>query len=174
MKWVIFTGTWRLTNKEVENDVRNAVRNCISNGYGVVTGGATGVDYFAMDECVKNSYFNKLRIFIPADVDHYINDYYKNWCHEPITKDDILNLKNILLKIQEVNPASLLEIKHDGGDIIQDHYNERHNLEIIFSADEVYAFQVNNSTGTGDTINKARASGLPITLHKQYIIEDTK
>jgi len=39
MKWVIFTGTWRLTNKEVEEDVRSAVRDCISNGYGIVTGG---------------------------------------------------------------------------------------------------------------------------------------
>ena len=39
MKWIIFTGTWRLTNKEVEEDVRNAVRECISHGYGIVTGG---------------------------------------------------------------------------------------------------------------------------------------
>ena len=127
-----------------------------------------------MDECLKNNYAHKLRVFIPAEVDYYIKDYNKNWCQKPITKEDIENLENVLLKIQEISPASLLEIKHDGGDITQDHYNARHNQEIIFSADEVYAFQVNNSTGTGDTINKARASGLPITLHKQYTILEEK
>ena len=28
MKWVIFTGTWRLTNKEVENDVLLRYAKC--------------------------------------------------------------------------------------------------------------------------------------------------
>ncbi len=39
MKWVIFTGTWRLTNKQVEEDVRHAVREVLSRGDGIVTGG---------------------------------------------------------------------------------------------------------------------------------------
>lgn len=56
-----------------------------------------------------------------------------------------------------------------GGAITQDHYDLRHNEEVTFS-DEVYAFQVNNSTGTQDTIDKAKASGLPVTLHKKYSI----
>lgn len=169
MKWIIFTGTWRLTNSGVENDVRTAVRDCISNGYGIVTGGATGVDYFCMDECVKNNYTNKLRVFIPSDIDHYISDYHKNWCQSPITEKDISNLENVLKEIQEKNPSAVLEMKHDGGDITQDHYDIRHNEEVMFS-DEVYAFQVNNSTGTQDTIDKAKASGLIISLHKKYTI----
>jgi hypothetical protein len=37
-------------------------------------------------------------------------------------------------------------------------------------SDEVYAFQVNNSTGTQDTINKAEKAGLKISLHKKYSI----
>lgn len=169
MKWIIFTGTWRLTNSEVENDVREAVRDCISNGYGIVTGGATGVDYFCMDECVKNNYVNKLRVFIPSDINHYISDYNKNWCQSPITEKDISNLENILREIERINPSAMLEMKHDGGDITQDHYDTRHNEEVMF-ADEVYAFQVNNSTGTQDTIDKAKASGLVISLHKKYTI----
>lgn len=89
MKWIIFTGTWRLTNSNVEEDVRAAVRDSISHGYGIVTGGATGVDYFCMDEVVKNDYTHKLRVFIPSDLDHYIADYHKNWCQSPITEKDI-------------------------------------------------------------------------------------
>ncbi len=169
MKWIIFTGTWKLTNSEVEEDVRTAVRDCISHGYGIVTGGATGVDYFCMDECVKNNYTHKLRVFIPSDVDHYIADYYKNWCQSPVTEKDILTLESILREIQVMNPSGLLEMKHEGGDITQGHYDLRHNEEVMFS-DEVYAFQVNNSTGTQDTIDKAKASGLVISLHKKYTI----
>lgn len=122
-----------------------------------------------MDECSKNAYFNKIRIFLPANIDHYIEDYYKNWCQEPVTKEDIANLESLLRHIQEKNPSAMLEMKHDGGDITQDHYDVRHNEEVTF-ADEVYAFQVNNSTGTQDTIDKAIKAGLPITLHKKYSI----
>lgn len=39
MKWILFTGTWRLTNSDVEQDVRNAVREVIERGDGVLTGG---------------------------------------------------------------------------------------------------------------------------------------
>ncbi len=42
MKWVLITGTWRLTNKEVENDVRQATRKIFESGNGLVTGSATG------------------------------------------------------------------------------------------------------------------------------------
>jgi hypothetical protein len=35
MKWILFTGTWRLTSPEVENDVRQAVREIIARGDGV-------------------------------------------------------------------------------------------------------------------------------------------
>lgn len=39
MKWILVTGTWRLTNKEVEDDVRLAARKIFEEGNGLVTGG---------------------------------------------------------------------------------------------------------------------------------------
>lgn len=39
MKWILFTGTWRLTNSEVEDDVRSSVRDVLASGDGIVTGG---------------------------------------------------------------------------------------------------------------------------------------
>lgn len=42
MKWILFTGTWRLTNEEVEQDVRKAAREVIARGDGVLTGGQQG------------------------------------------------------------------------------------------------------------------------------------
>lgn len=168
MKWILFTGTWRLTNKEVEQDVQNAVREVLSRGDGIITGGATGVDYFAMEEVLRvDPDCRFLRVIIPARLDTYIDDYHTNWCHEPITKTDIDKLGLILRKIKQINPASLLEMPHTI--ITQEHYNLRDTEEVVY-ADEVYAFQVNQSTGTQDTIDKALGVGLPIVLHKKYSI----
>lgn len=168
MKWILFTGTWRLTNKEVEDDVRKAAREAIARGDGVLTGGATGVDYFAMDEVLKhNPSASHLRVIIPARLEYYIDDYFSNWCHEPITKQDIDNLAAILKKIKEVSPTSLLEMPYKK--ITQEHYNLRHDQEVLYS-DEVHAFQGNESTGTQDTINKSQKAGIPTTHHKKYKI----
>lgn len=130
MKWVLFTGTWRLTNTEVEQDVRKATREVLARGDGVLTGGATGVDYFAIDEALKhNPTATHLRVIIPALLDSYIHDYYTNWCHEPITRKDIDNLSMILKKIKEINPASLLEMPYDL--ITTDHYFLRDEQEVM-------------------------------------------
>jgi len=170
MKWIIFTGTWRLTNKEVENDVRQEARRIFEHGDGLVTGGATGVDYFAMDEFIKlNPSCTHMRIFIPAKLGHFISDYRKNWKHKPIDDVDIDNLEHLLKLIKERNPSAVFEVRKDIGDITQGDYDLRHNEEVTFS-DEVYAFQVNSSNGTGDTIRKANDAGLPIGLHKNYTI----
>ncbi len=168
MKWILFTGTWRLTNEEVERDVRKAVREVIEQGNGIVTGGATGVDYFAMDEAMKiDPNASRLKVIIPANLVSYCHDYRTNWCTPPVTKDSIDNLEKILLHIQKTNPDALIEMPYDT--ITQEHYNLRHDEEVKVS-DEVYAFQVNESTGTQDTIDKARRSDLPITVHKKYSI----
>lgn len=169
MKWILFTGTWRLTNEEVEHDVREAVRQVISSGDGIVTGGATGVDYFCIDECLKHGYEHTLRVVLPSKVDHYIADYRINWCKVPVTNEAIDALEKVLTDFQIKNPSGLLEMTHPGGDIFQHHYDDRHDIEVMFS-DEVHAFQVNNSTGTQDTIDKAKKAGVTISLHKKYSI----
>lgn len=168
MKWILFTGTWRLTNREVEQDVRNAVRDVIARGDGVLTGGATGVDYFAMDEVLKhNPTASHLRVIIPARLESYVEDYFTNWCHEPIKQNDIENLANILRHVKNINPTALLEMPYKK--ITQEHYDLRHDQEVMYS-DEVHAFQVNESTGTQDTVDKSAKAGLPTTHHKKYKI----
>lgn len=168
MKWILFTGTWRLTNEEVEKDVREAAREVLLRGDGIVTGGATGVDYFAMDEAMKMfPDASRLKVIIPAILEHYIYDYHTNWLMSPVTVETIDALEKLLKNIKEVNPGSLVEMQNTI--ITQDHYDLRHDEEVKIS-DEVYAFQVNNSTGTQDTIDKARQAGLPISVHKKYTL----
>ena len=164
--WILFTGTWRLTNEQVEKDVRNSAREVLARGDGIVTGGATGVDYFAMDEAMKlDPSCSHLRVIIPAHLSSYIRDYRTNWCIEPITSEKIDKLASLLEKIKRTNPECLIEMPNDI--ITQNHYDLRHNEEVAIS-DEVYAFQVNKSSGTQDTINKALKAGLIISLHKEY------
>lgn len=172
MKWSIFSGTWRLTNKQVENDVRQKAREIFEQGNGLVTGGATGVDYFAMNEFVKlNPECTRIRVFIPARLSHYIKDYRKNWKHHPIDDADIDNLEYLLNIIKTRNPSAVFEVRKNEGDISQAEYDLRHNEEVTFS-DEIYSFHVNESTGTSDTLAKCTAAGLPIILHKKYTISE--
>lgn len=171
MKWVIFTGTWRLTNKEIENDVRTAVRKVLARGDGIVTGGATGVDYFAISEALLiDPSASRLKVIIPTNLTNYISDYRKNWNKFPVTEENINELEKVLKQIKESRVEHLIEMPPEY-DITQEHYDLRHNEEIAVS-DEVYAFQVNNSTGTQDTINKAQVAGLKIALYKKYDIKE--
>lgn len=170
MKWVIITGTWRLTTNKVEKDVRETVRKIVSEGNGIVTGGATGVDFFAMDEYLKiDPSCKNIRTFIPARLDHYISDYHKNWCHEPVTHEDIDNLQKLLINLKLANPGSFFEARKSQGDILQTDYDERHDEEVAFS-DSLYSFRVNMSSGTSDTINKAEKAGIEIIEKKEYTI----
>ena len=168
MKWILFTGTWRLTNAHVEEDVRALAQAVLERGDGIVTGGATGVDFFAMDEALRIfPDASRLRVVIPAYLPDYIHDYLTNWLQAPVTAEDIAQIEKHLTAIRIANPAALIEMPYTI--ITQAHYDLRHDEEVRLS-DEVYAFQVNKSTGTQDTIDKARAAGLPITLHKEYTI----
>jgi len=168
MKWILFTGTWRLTDEEVERDVRAAAREVIVRGDGIITGGATGVDYFAMDEGLKAARNPRhVRAVIPAYLESYLKDYYDNWCQAPVTRADIDALGSLLRKMKAIDPINLIEMPYTT--ITQEHYNRRHDEEIKY-ASEVHAFQVNESTGTQDTIDKALRAGLPISVHKKYTI----
>ena len=125
-----------------------------------------------MDEFVKlNPSCTRIRIFIPARLDHFIDDYRKSWKHSPINDTDIDNLEYLLKLIKERNPSAVFEVRKESGDISQEEYDIRHNEEVTFS-DEIYAFQVNDSSGTSDTIEKAKKAGLPISLHKTYTIAE--
>lgn len=168
MKWILFTGTWRLTNKEVEEDVRKSVREVITHGDGIVTGGATGVDFFAMDEAlIQNPDCSRIKIVLPAFLEDYIKAVYENWCTPPITLFDIEKSTLLLRKIKNINPNSLIEIPNK---TVTEKDFDQCNTEEVKNADAVYAFQVNKSLGTQKTVDEARSAGLPIILHKEYNI----
>lgn len=75
MRWVAISGSWRTTNQEVERQVRETVREILGRGDGIITGGALGVDHFALNEGLRcNPSADRVKVFIPVEIHTYTPD----------------------------------------------------------------------------------------------------
>lgn len=163
IKWVGISGSWRKINKQIESDVRNSIRSIIKQGHGAVTGGALGVDYIATDEVLKlNPSLDLLKIFLPVKLDIYEAHYRKRADEGVITHKQAEELILQLKKVKELNPKSIIE-NTTNIEVNINTYYER-NSEVVNNSDELIAFQVNESQGTQDTIDKANKRGIPVKI----------
>lgn len=167
MKWVAVSGSWRRSNPEIVQDVRRSVASVINRGDGIVTGGALGVDYIATEEALKlNPDASRIKIIIPTPLEVYATHYRKRADEGVITLEQAEALIGMLTAVKRLREQSLVEMNHTV--LNEETYYDR-NTQVLEDADELLAFQVNNSLGTQDTIDKARNLGLVVTL-KQYTI----
>lgn len=167
MKWILFTGSRGPINAKVEEDVRSCVNQVLSENNGILTGGAIGVDYFAMDECLIRDNLSKLRVILPTKVEYFIHHHERAMLENRISKSEYLLLKNCLEDIVRKSPTSLLEMPFKK--ISKEEYYKRDEEEVKY-ADEVLAFHINDSEGTRHTVDTAISVGLKIREHKKYII----
>lgn len=161
MKWIAISGSWRIINKEVEQDVRKVVKDILARGDGIVTGGALNVDYIAIDEALKNNpTAKKIKVFLPTTLEIYARHYHKRVQEGAITERQAETLTTQLEKIKKLDLFSLIE---NTTNKIVDRcaYFER-NTEVVKAADELVAFHVNKSEGVADTIEKAKKKGIPV------------
>lgn len=141
MKWIGITGSWRISSPELQKDVRTSIAEIMQNGDGIVSGGALGVDQIATEVALKhNSEADRIKIIIPSTLEIFAAHYRNRANEEVITMEQAESLIGLLVVIK--SKGSLTE-------------------------DELLAFQVNNSAGTQDMIDKAKELGMPVTL-KQY------
>ena len=169
MKWVAISGSWRKTSKEVENDVRTFVRELVKQGNGIVTGGALNVDYFATDEVLKiDPEAKHIKVYIPVTLELYAAHYRKRAQEGVITNEQAEMLITQLEELKHRNPNALIEDKENTV-VNKDTYYER-NTDVVENSDELAAFQVNNSRGVQDTIDKARQRDMKI-YHRSYTIK---
>lgn len=163
MKWIGISGTWQLTSQEVEDDVRREVKKIINEGNGIVTGGALGVDSFATEEVIKNGMEKeRVKVCLPVRFDMYKTHYRKRADEGVITHEQAEMLIQTLETIYDANKEAIIEdVRFTVCD--KESYYAR-NGTIVDLSDELYAFQVNGSGGTGDTIEKAKSQGKEVKL----------
>ena len=165
MEWAAISGSWRTITPEVEADVRADVSRILTQGNGIVTGGALGVDYIATDEALKHDpACHQLRIILPTPLAHYAAHYFNAAGKKIISHQQSWDLIRQLGHVKRTNPAALIEMAHEACNPIT--YYDR-NTEVVKAASRLFAYQVNASAGTQDAIDKARALRLPV-LQRRY------
>lgn len=168
-KWIGISGSWRATSPEIEQEVRSVVRSIILAGNGIITGGALNVDYQATDEVLKLDRLNQIKIFLPTSLDIYAAHYRKRAQEGVITPQQAEDLIVQLTKVKQLNPRGLIE--HSTNTVADKTTYYERNLEVVNASDELLAFQINNSAGTQDTIDKANIKGIPVKVYSYTIPE---
>jgi len=170
MRWIGISGSWRKTNKEIEEKIRSIVGEIITRGDGLVSGGALGVDYIALDEALKHSAKSeRIKIFLPTTLEKYAQHYQKHARLGTITSEQVKGLVNQLTKLKQTNPKALIENSDTNftEETKKQMYYQR-NSKIIEACNELVAFRVKTEAseglGTADTIEKAQAKGIPVKL----------
>lgn len=161
MKWIAISGSWRIINKEVEQDVRKVVKYILARGDGIVTGGALNVDYIATDEALKYDLSAKrIKVFLPTTLEIYIRHYRKRAQEGVITERQAETLITQLEKIKKLDSSSLIE--NTTNKIVDRRVYFERNTEVVKAADELVAFHINKSEGVANTIEKAKKKGIPV------------
>ena len=163
MKWIGISGSRLLTSSQVEEDVRREVQIILKQGDGIVTGGALGVDSFAMDEVYISGHANsKLKVCLPTTLDIFSKHYVKRSEEGVITEEEARKLIDLLTNIKNANNMAIIE---DTRYIVCDKESYYSRNETIMNlSDMVFAFQVNGSSGTQNTIDIAKSQGKEVKL----------
>lgn len=140
-KWIGISGSWRVTNSEIENNVRAEVRKIISEGNGIVTGGVLNVDYQATDEVKKLNALDQLKIFLPVSLDLFVAHYRRRASEGVVTQKQADDVIEQLTSIKKQNSKSIIENMTETI-VDKDSYYHR-NSEVVNASDELLAFQVN-------------------------------
>ena len=176
MKWIGISGGWRKTNQEIENKVREIVRKIMKRGDGIVSGGALGVDFIALDEALKYDLkAERIKIFLPTTLEKYA-EHLKRKAREGVVKSEkVKALLNQLRKLKEINPKALIENPDTNftEETKKKMYYQR-NTKIVEASDELIAFRIktkeSEGLGTLDTINKAKEKGIPVKVF-EFILD---
>ncbi|WP_103670595.1 hypothetical protein [Pseudanabaena sp. BC1403] len=165
MKWTAIAGSWRQTNLDIESRVREEVRSLLVLGNGLVSGGALGVDFFATDEALQAGVdASRLKIIIPSTLEIY-SAHYLNRASEGVINHK--QAESLILQLEMVRAMGCL-VEGIAQVIDKEAYFNR-ITQIIDIADELIAFQINDSEGTQDTIDKARNKGIGVKVFSYRI-----
>lgn len=167
MRWTGITGSWRKSCPELVEDLIREVTRELKAGKGIVTGGALGVDYLATELALEHQPDgSQIKVLLPTTLNTYVAHYRKRAGEDVITNQQA---DDLIRQLETINQLGSLVENHKQSSINQRTYYLR-NTEVVNACDELLAFQVNQSAGTQDTIDKAREQGKPVRLFT-YIVD---
>lgn len=167
------SGSWQKINNEVVRDTSHIVRYILSQGKGIITGGALGVDYIATHTVLTEGIpKEQLRIVLPVDLDtymkHFINSIQRADRLDGIDSTQARKLIKQLDKIRSdysdiifgkthFNGERFLESGKAGDRYRKSAYHFRNGL-VGYGCDGLVAFWVDSSEGVQDIIDKVSSA----------------
>ena len=130
--------------------MRREVTAALGAGKSIVTGGALGVDYWATETALSIDPA-RLKVILPTSLASYAA-HYRRRAVEGVRQ------------LEAVAQAGGLVEHPERPQVVDVTTYYLRNQDVVDVADELLAFQVNASGGTQDTVNRARAKGIPVVV----------
>lgn len=160
MTWVGVSGSWRHAPPGLPDAVRREVTAALAAGKSIVTGGALGVDYWATETALSIDPA-RLKVILPTSLATYAAHYRRRAAEGVISTRQAEDLIRQLQTVAQV--GSLVEHPERPQVVDVTTYYLR-NQDVVDVADELLAFQVDASSGTQDTVDRARLKGIPLAV----------
>jgi uncharacterized phage-like protein YoqJ len=160
MTWVGVSGSWRYAPPGLEDAVRREVAAALAAGKSVVTGGALGVDYWATETALSIDPA-RLKVVLPTSFTTYAAHYRRRATEGVISAQQA---EKLISQLETVAQAGGLVEHPERPQVVDVTTYYLRNQDVIDVADELLAFQVNASSGTQDTVDKARMKGILVTV----------
>ena len=180
--WIGISGSWRITNHEVIEDVTEVTRQIMNRGYGIITGGALGVDYLTTRVVLEEGDpENKLRIVLPLPKQLYTENFRVAERDNKIHPSQAHALINQIETIEKKYPKVLfdnIEVSHQDHDqflsslrLRERKYTDRNSL-VSYACNGLVGFCVNDSDGVLNTLSSAKIMNKEFFLYPYDIDEN--
>lgn len=162
MEWLAVVGS-RYTTPKMRRDIGRYVTQKIADGYGIVSGGGTGVDTYAVQIALELEIDpRRVRVFLPATVDRYSDELRQRALEGKCKSDDAEETIRQLHSLASHTLGTVL-YPEDVETIDARAFHAR-NRRIVSYADELVAFRLGQSRGTTYSIDRARQKGIQVQV----------
>jgi hypothetical protein len=158
--WVGVSGSWRYALPELREAVRKEVAAALAAGKSIVTGGALGTDYWATEIALSIDPA-RLKVILPTSLVTYAAHYRRRATEGVISTQQA---EDLIRQLEAVAQAGGLMEHPERPQVVDIITYYLRNQDVVDTADELLAFQVNASAGTQDTVDKAQVKGIPVAV----------
>jgi hypothetical protein len=160
MTWVGVSGSWRYAPPGLSDVVHREVAAALQAGKSIVTGGVLGVDFWATETALDIDPA-RLKVILPTSLATYAAPYRQRAAERVISAEQA---EDLVRQLEVVASAGGLVEHPERPQVVNVTTYYLRNQDVVDMADELLVFQVNASSGTQDTVDKARMKGIPVVV----------